>query len=176
MRHSLVVIQFTLAVLLIICAVIVFEQVDYMHNKDLGFNKEQIMFFPMRGKNMTKNEEGFKNQLLQSPDIASVSIGYGFPGDAVAGDEIIVPRNGEQKTYSATQLIVDHDYIKTLGLQLLAGRDFSREMRTDIDHAFIINEKAVSDLGFGTAAKAIGQDLLWHPWGATRPDTFKRGR
>ena len=176
LRRSLVVVQFTLAVLLIICAAVVFQQVDYMHNKDLGFDKDQIMFFPMRGENMAKNQEAFKNQLLRSAEIASVSIGYGFPGDAVAGDQVIVPRNGEQKVYSATQLIVDEDYIKTLGLQLVAGRDFSKEMKTDIDHAFIINEKAVAELGFGTASKALGQDLAWHPWAASRADTFKTGK
>jgi putative ABC transport system permease protein len=176
LRQGLVVVQFSLAVLLIICSVVVFDQVRFMHNKDLGFNKEQIMFFPMRGEAMAKNQETFKNQLLQSPGIAAVSIGYGFPGDAVAGDQVIVPRNGEQKIFSVTQLMVDHDYIKTLGLHLIAGRDFSKEMATDIDHAFIINEKAVADLGFGDPEKALGQDLAWHPWGAAREDSLKTGK
>jgi putative ABC transport system permease protein len=72
------------------------------------------MFFPMRGDNMFNNSEAFKNELLKAPGVSSVSIGYGFPGDAVAGDEIIVPRNGKQVSQSATQLTVDHDYIKTL--------------------------------------------------------------
>jgi putative ABC transport system permease protein len=176
LRHGLVVVQFALSVLLIICSIIVFRQVDYMHNKDLGFNKEEIMFFPMRGDNMTKNMESFKNELKKSAGISSVSIGYGFPGDAVAGDEILVPGNGENKTHSAVQLMVDHDYIKTLGLQLVAGRDFSREMSTDKDHAFIINEKAVQDLGFGTPGKALGQTLAWNPWGAKNPDSLKTGK
>jgi putative ABC transport system permease protein len=73
------------------------------------------MFFPMRGDNMFGNVEAFKNELMQSPGVSSVSIGYGFPGDAVAGDEIIVPRVGEKSTLAATQLAVDFDYIKTLG-------------------------------------------------------------
>jgi putative ABC transport system permease protein len=176
LRHGLVVTQFTLSVLLIISAIIVFKQVDYLHNKDLGFNKEQIMFFPMRGDNMFKNADAFKNELLKSPGVASVSIGYGFPGDAVAGDEIIVPRNGQQQSQSATQLMVDFDYIKTLNLQLVAGRDFSKTMSTDKDHAWIINETAVKQLGFGTPQKAIGQDLYWHPWGASNPDSLKTGK
>ena len=175
-RHGLVVVQFSLAVLLLICSIIVFQQVNYMHNKDLGFSKDQIMFFPMRSDYMTENHESFKDQLMQSAGISAVSIGYGFPGDAVAGDEIIVPGKAEQKKYPATQLTVDHDYVKTLGLQLIAGRDFSREMKTDADHAFIINEKAVLDLGFETPEKAIGQDLVWHPWGAANPDSLKTGK
>ena len=86
------------------------------------------MFFPMRSDNMFTNVDAFKNELLKTPGVTSVSIGYGFPGDAVAGDEIIVPKNGQQKSQSATQLMVDYDYIKTLGLQVIAGRDFSKEM------------------------------------------------
>jgi putative ABC transport system permease protein len=176
LRHSLVITQFALSVLLIISAIVVFKQVNYLHNKNLGFNKEQIMFFPMRGDNMFKNADAFKNELQRSSGVSSVSIGYGFPGDAVAGDEIIVPRNGENKSQSATQLMVDYDYIKTLGLQLVAGRDFSKQMQTDKDHAWIINETAVKQLGFGTPQQALGKDLAWHPWGASNPDSLKTGK
>ncbi|MBV9963212.1 MAG: ABC transporter permease [Parafilimonas sp.] len=176
LRHGLVVIQFALSVLLIISAIVVFKQVDYLHNKDLGFNKEQVMFFPMRSDNMFKNADAFKNDLLKVPGVSSVSIGYGYPGDAVAGDEIIVSKNGQQVSQSATQITVDYDYIKTLGLQLVAGRDFSKAMSTDKDHAWIINETAVKELGFGTPQKALGKDLSWHLWGASNPDSLKTGK
>ncbi|GGB24294.1 ABC transporter permease [Puia dinghuensis] len=176
LRQALVIIQFALSVLLIISSIVVFRQVDYLHHKDLGFEKDQIMFFPMRGDNMFKNREAFKNELLQSPGVASVSIGYGFPGDAVAGDEIITDDDGRKTTLSATQLAVDFDYVKTLGLQVVEGRDFSRAMPTDKDHAWIINETAVKELGFGTPKNAIGQTLSWHPWEASNPDSLKTGR
>jgi len=176
LRHGLVVLQFTLSALLIISAMVVFKQVSYLHNKDLGFNKDQIMFFPMRGDKMNYNTEAFKNELVNVPGVSSVSIGYGFPGDAVAGDEIITVRNGQPVSLSATQLTVDFDYIKTLGLQLITGRDFSRSMGTDKDHAWIINETAVNQLGFGTPQKALGQTLSWHPWGAANPDSLKTGQ
>ncbi len=176
LRHGLVIIQFTLSVLLIISAIVVYKQVDYLHNKDLGFNKDQIMFFPMRGDNMFKNTDAFKNDLSAVPGVSSVSIGYGFPGDAVAGDDILVPRNGQRISQSATQLAVDYDYIKTLGLQIIAGRDFSKKMGTDKDHAWIINETAVKTLGFGTPQKALGQTLYWHAWDAANPDSFKVGQ
>jgi putative ABC transport system permease protein len=175
LRNGLVVIQFVISVLLIISVMVVFKQVEYLHHKDLGFNKEEIMFFPMRGDNMFKNYESFKNELLRSPGVSSVSIGYGFPGDAVAGDEIIVPGNGDQKKQSAVQLMVDFDYIKTLGLQMVAGREFSREMKTDKDHAFIINETAVKNLGFGSPEKALGQKLEWEMWDSKNGDSIKKG-
>ena len=176
LRHGLVVIQFALSVLLIISAIVVYKQVDYLHVKDLGFNKDQIMFFPVRGDNMSKNTDAFKTGLLAVPGVSSVSIGYGFPGDAVAGDEIIVPRNGQRVSQSATQLMGDYDYIKTLGLQIVTGRDFSKSMATDKDHAWIINETAVKTLGFGTPEKALGQTLYWHAWDAPNPDSLKAGQ
>jgi putative ABC transport system permease protein len=176
LRHGLVVIQFSLSILLILSAIVVFRQVDYLHHKDLGFNKDQILFFPLRGDNLAKSTNAFKTGLLQLPGVSSVSIGYGYPGDAVAGDEIILNRNGRQITQSVTQLTVDFDYIKTLQLQLVAGRDFSRAMGTDQDHAWIINETAVRDLGFGTPEKALGQTLSWHPWDGNNPDSLKVGK
>jgi len=175
LRNGMVVAQFALTALLIICTLVVFRQVDYLHNKDLGFNKDQIMFFPMRGGNMFRNAGRFKNELQKSPGVSSVSIGYGFPGDAVAGDDIIVNHNGEKQKQSAVQLMVDFDYIKTLNLQLVAGRAFSREMKTDLDHAFIINETAVTQLGLGTPQQALGQRLEWNVWNDKNPDSLKTG-
>jgi len=63
-----------------------------------------------------------------------------------------------------------------LGLQVIAGRDFSKEMGTDKDHAWILNETAVKQLGFGTPQKALGQTLYWHVWGASNPDSLKIGQ
>jgi putative ABC transport system permease protein len=176
LRKGLVITQFSLSVLLIVSAVVVFNQVNYLHHKDLGFNKDQIMFFPMRGDNMSKNVDAFKNELLQAPGVSSVSIGYGFPGDAVAGDEILVEKQGQKLSQPATQLTVDYDYIKTLGLHIIAGRDFSAAMKSDKDHAWIINETAVAQLGFKTPQLALGKDLYWHPWGANNPDSLKEGK
>lgn len=176
LRHGLVVLQFSMSVLLIISAIVVFNQVDYLHNKDLGFSKDQIMFFPMRGDQMFENKDAFKNQLEQIPGVSSVSIGYGFPGDAVAGDGIKVYKNGQLVEQPATQLMVDYDYIETLGLEMLAGRKFSKEMGTDRDKAFIINETAVKNLGFETPENALGQKMVWNVWNEVNPDSLKEGQ
>lgn len=176
LRHGLVVVQFSLSVLLIISAIVVFNQVNYLHNKDLGFNKEQIMFFRLRGENMFEQKEAFKSQLEQIPGVSSVSMGYGFPGDAVAGDGIKVHRNGQIQEMAATQLMVDFDYIETLGLELVAGRAFSEKMGTDKNEAFIINETAVENMGFESPEQAIGQKLSWNVWNDVNPDSLKVGR
>ena len=175
LRKGLVVIQFALSALLIVSSIIVYKQVRYMNQKDLGFQKEQVLYFQVRG-DVEKNLEAFKSELRRSAHIISVTSGYGLPGDQFAGDNINVPGKSGNKNYPANVFIGDYDYIKTLGLRLVAGRDFSRDMSTDEEEAFIINETAVKDLGFGTPEKAIGQRLNWDKWVPDSLHPVKEGR
>jgi putative ABC transport system permease protein len=175
LRKGLVVIQFTLAVFMIVSTLIVYRQVKYMQEKDLGFDKEQLMFFPMRGDNMFQSYQSFKNELLTVPGVTSATIGYGLPGDIGAGDEIIVPDSAGGTAIGARHFMVDYDFIKTMGLQVIAGRAFSQSMSTDKEKAFIINETAVKELGFGTPEKAIGRRLHWNKWDPDGGDSIKRG-
>lgn len=163
LRKSLVVIQFALSVLLIVCTIIVYRQTQYFNNKDLGFDKEQVLSFTIRG-DVDNNLESFKEELRRAASIVSVTSGYGLPGDQYAGDGILVPGDNGDQEHSVNLFIGDHDYIKTLGLRLIAGRDFSRQLATDVSEAFIINETAVQSFGFKTPEQAIGQRLNWKEW------------
>lgn len=163
LRKSLVVVQFALSVLLIVSTIIVYRQTQYFNNKDLGFDKEQVLTFPARGE-VTSNIESFKDELRRLANVVSVTSGYGLPGDQFAGDGVLVPGDNGDQEYSVNLFIGDYDYIKTLGLRLIAGRDFSREMATDESEAFIINETAVQTFGFKTAEQAIGHPLNWKEW------------
>ena len=87
-----------------------------------------------------------------------------------------MPRDGKKITQSVTQLTVDYDYIETLGLKITAGRDLLKAMSTDKDHAWIINETAVKQLGFKTPEQALGKNLEWPVWGASKPDSLKTGK
>jgi putative ABC transport system permease protein len=172
LRHTLVVIQFSLSLLLIISAIVVIRQVHYMHTKDLGFRKEQILFFPLRGKTLKNDYEAFKNELARLPGVSSVSIGYGFPGDMFGDGLMTVKEKPDVKPTKATQLMVDADYIKTLGLSLVAGRDFAKNRRGD-EAAYIINETAVHEFGLGSPSEAIGKTLSWPTW--RKADSLKTG-
>jgi len=177
LRKTLVVVQFTLSALLIICTLIVFRQTKYLNSKDLGFNKEQILYFQLRDSLMTNHLtlETFKSELKNLPNVISVTSGYGLPGDQFAGDGVKI--GPENKEHAANVFIADEDYIKTLGLRIIAGRDFSREMPTDVKEAFIINETAVKDFNFGTPEKAIGQPVNWDEWEpADSLHTVKKGK
>ena len=175
LRQSLVVIQFALSALLIVSSTIVYRQIKFLKNKDLGFNKEQILYFQIRGE-VENNLETFKNELKSSPNVVSVTSGYGLPGDQYAGDGIAIPGSAGDKEYRANVFIGDHDYITTLGLKMIAGRNFSRDMSTDVEEAFIINETAVKELGFGTPAKALGQRLHWNKWVPDSLNPVKKGK
>ncbi|MDB5229870.1 MAG: macrolide transporter permease [Chitinophagaceae bacterium] len=163
LRQALVVMQFALSALLIVSTMIVYKQTKYLNNKDLGFNKEQILYFQIRG-DVEKNLETFKSELKRSPNVVSVTSGYGLPGDQFAGDGVKVPGKNDNKEFPSSVFIGDYDYIKTLGLRIIAGRDFSKDMATDERQAFIINETAVKEFGLGSAQKAIGQPISWNEW------------
>jgi putative ABC transport system permease protein len=179
LRHALVVIQFALSVLLIVSTIIVYKQTNYLNSKDLGFYKEQVVYFQVRDSLETNSKalETFKSQLRTSSNILAVTSGYGLPGDQYAGDGIILPLKGGEKEYPSNVFIGDHDYVKTLGLRIIAGRDFSREMSTDVKEAFLINETAVKEWGFGTPQRAIGQPIYWNEWApADTTQPIKKGR
>jgi putative ABC transport system permease protein len=175
LRQGLVVIQFALSALLIISSIIVFRQTKFLNDKDLGFNKEQLIYFQTRG-DVTTNLETFKSELLQSSNIISVTSGYGLPGDQFAGESVKLPGRGEDKSQPTNLFIGDHDYVKTLGLNIIAGRDFSKEMSTDVEEAFIINETAVKEFGFDTPENALGQQIHWDKWIADSANPVKKGK
>lgn len=173
LRKGLVVVQFTLSILLIIGVSIIFKQLNYLQYTDLGFQREQLLHFPMKGR-MFQNFETTKAEFLKVSGVISATTGFGIPGDIVSGDDVIVP-GPERKTLPARIFNIDHEYISTMGMELVAGRDFSKDITTDATEAFIINETAVQNLGLGdTPEEAVNQPLEWQMW--TEHDTIKKGR
>jgi len=176
LRQALVVIQFALSVLLIVSTTIVYRQTKYLNNADLGFNKEQVVYFQVRG-DVERKLDAFKDELKRSPNIVSMTAGYGLPGDLYAGDGVKTFGSDGEKERSANVFLGDHDYVKTLGLRIIAGRDFSKEMATDVKEGFLINETAVKEWGFGTPENAIGQQINWNEWAPTDTlNPIKKGK
>jgi putative ABC transport system permease protein len=174
LRQGLVVVQFALSALLIISTLTVYRQLNFLHKTDLGFNKDQVIYFRVHG-DVVKHPEEFKTELLRSPEIVSATIGYGLPGDIFAGDRIKIPGKDGERSETTDLFITDYDYIKTLRLQVVAGRDFSREHTTDAESGFIINETAVREFGFGIPEKALGQPISWDKWERDSTNPVKKG-
>jgi putative ABC transport system permease protein len=142
-----------------------------MRTSDMGFDKDNLVVLRLRG-DMSRNFETAKNAFTNHPNILSATLGYGLPGEAFAGDGIIDKATG--KDWHINMLVADHDYVKTLGLEIIAGRDFSKERPSDERDAFIVSETAAKMLGFTDPAKVLGHEIGWRRWDAA--DTLKEGK
>lgn len=175
LRQNLVVVQFAVSIMLMIGAGIVFQQVRYIQQKNLGFANEQLLSLPLRTETMSRNLQSLKAELLHNPAIVGATACYGVPGGQFAGDGIRLP--GRNQDFSTNMFLVDEDYIPTMGMTMVAGRNFSTAFGTDAKEGFIVNETAVRALGWGSAANAIGKEILWPQWApATPADSIKRGK
>jgi putative ABC transport system permease protein len=171
LRKSLVVLQFVLSFVLIMAALIVTEQHRYLRTKDMGFNKDNVVAIQIRGE-MGKNLETTKSTFENHPGIISSSFQYGLPGEAFAGDGIVDVETS--KDLPVSLLLVDHDYIKTLGLHVIAGRDFDKDRPSDLKDAFIVSEAAAKVLGHTNPDNALDHRVSWNRWDA--PDSLKQGK
>jgi putative ABC transport system permease protein len=156
-RKSLVVFQFGISVLLIICVVTVMTQMDYLRNTNMGFDKEQSMIVRFDNTAIMGNRIQFKNQLKNIPAVQSVSLMSGEPGGFHDGYNFeTANKPGEQFSFNTE--FTDLDFVKTLGLQVIAGRDFSVDFSTDSAQSVIINRNAATALGY-TPEQAIGKRI-----------------
>ena len=153
-RQVLVVVQFSISVFLIVGTIIIIRQMSYVKNKQLGYNKEQTVVLRDDNNDFDNNKYVFKNQLQSNSNIASVSLMSGEPGGFF--DQFNFDVEGQHEIWHARTEFADFEYIKTLGLKIIAGRDFSSQFPTDTTNAAIINRTAASKLGW-TPQQAIGK-------------------
>ena len=161
-RTVLVVLQFTISITLLIATGVVFEQIHYVNNKDLGYNKDHIVILSS-SKKIKENLDTFKSELLQNPNIKMVTSSRLVPSNMLLNSWGGRIYDGDKLTPLSFRLAVhevDYDFLKTYQIKLSAGRDFSREYATDDSSAFILNESAVHQLGW-TAKQAIGKRLVY---------------
>ncbi|PCJ98746.1 MAG: hypothetical protein COA50_00445 [Flavobacteriaceae bacterium] len=148
LRSGLVVFQFTTSIILIIGTLIIYKQMDFILKKELGYDKEQLIL--VEGGNVLGDKsEAFKEQLLQLPQVQQVSLSDYVPVDGSRRNQTTFNKVGvgsEDTGVLSQTWRVDYDYIKTLGMHIEEGRDFSKEFSTDSENAVIINRKMAHDL------------------------------
>jgi len=158
-RTVLVVFQFAISIILIICVSIVSSQLDYMQSRNLGFDEEHVVVLPSSPAIIFRLE-GFKSRLLQNPDILSLSAAKRVPSGRLldsAGARVLSGETSQPINFRIAQLMVGYDYIPTFKMEMAAGRNFSRDMGTDSNQAFILNETAVKRIGWKSPEEAIGK-------------------
>jgi putative ABC transport system permease protein len=148
LRKILVVIQFFLAIVMIIGTIVVSSQLNFLRNTDLGFKKENLIVLEMQDSTFRSKAETFKNELLQNPDIISATNSTGVPGEIDWIQVMRVEREDKMADMALILAQTDFDFIKTMGMEIVQGRDFDRNMGTDKTEAVIINETGVKTLGW----------------------------
>jgi len=157
-RSSLVVFQFVVSIILLIGTVIVYKQLHYMRNKDLGFTDEQVVVIPIKNEETKHHFDSIQDELTRNSDVMHVAGSNGLPGRAYYNTIFRKEGVPDDESFTALQLNVTHDFAKTLELRMLAGRDFSRAYATDTD-AIIINEATARQAGWDVET-AIGKRLV----------------
>jgi putative ABC transport system permease protein len=167
LRGILVVFQFSVSIVIIIGSIIVYNQLNFITKKDLGFKKEN-MIVVRRPDAFFQQLESFRQQVLQIPGVEQVGFSRSVPGTNFNNNAFFKDEDPEKNTFLLQQAGVSIDYPQTLGVQLVAGRFFSREYGTD-SAAVLINEAAVKSLGY---KDPIGKIIL-QPRGPQQFAKFK---
>lgn len=149
LRSGLVVFQFATSVVLIIGTLIIYKQMNFILEKDLGYDKEQVVI--LEGANILGSKtDSFKQQLLQLTQVQKVSASDYLPVEGSKRNQTtftMVGEGSENAGILSQTWRIDYDYIKTMGMQIVEGRDFSREFASDSVNSIIINKKMAHDLG-----------------------------
>lgn len=171
-RQTLVAVQYVLSIGLILISLIIQKQYNFLQNTDMGFSKENLVVIPIT-RNMRKDPEQIRQTFTSLSRVSDAALSYGIPGGIVAGDGIYLPEKSDRER-SCNMFMADEFYISTMGMNMVAGRNFNVEMATDKNEAFIINETAVRNFGLGTPEEAIGETVHWTIWGTK--DSLKVGK
>lgn len=156
-RKNMVLFQFLISAILIFGMFIVYRQMEYIQTRSLGFDRQNVVVVPARSQKVFQGYDSFRNELLQSPQIESVSASTDLPGDPLYGNGYVM-RQDSDENINLIFFSADYDYIETLKLEILAGRGFSREYSKDIDKSIILNHAAVKRIGW-SPEEAVGKML-----------------
>lgn len=169
-RKTLIVVQFVISIVLISSTLIVFDQLDLLRNKPLGFNKDHLITVPIQSNNFNsvfggtdeakeKKLKAFEDEIASIPGVLKSTLSSVPPGFGMVNRNIIPEGFTAEDNMLSPVMSVDFDFIETYGIDIIEGRDFSKEYGTDKAEAFIINEKAVTDFNFGSPQEALGKTI-----------------
>jgi putative ABC transport system permease protein len=156
-RKGLVVFQFAISITLLVAVLVVSQQMNYLQDKRLGFDKERVLLVEIDNDEIYEKREDFKDRLSQDARITSVSLMSGEPGGF--HDMYGFKVEGLEEDMLMNTVMTDENYLDAMGLELLAGRNFSVERPTDTRESLIINQTAAKALGW-TAEEALGKEMM----------------
>jgi putative ABC transport system permease protein len=156
-RRNLVIIQFGISIILIIGMFTVYKQMKYIQNRSLGFDKENVVILPVRSEQISQNYLSFRNTLKSNPQIVSVSASSEVPADFHYSNTNYRRLDSDEPVILYL-FFCDYDYVDTYGMEVIAGRVFSKGFSTDTEGTIMLNESAAHRFGW-TPAEAVGKRL-----------------
>ncbi len=173
LRKVLVVVQFAMSIFLLVSTAIIFDQLEYIQTKRLGFDKEQVMVVPITGFLQRQNTPVLKERLSQLPGVMSMATSTAVPGMRVLPIMPVRPEGMQPEDHlMMATLQVDDHFLDVMEIGLVTGRNFSTDWGTDSTTGFLLNETAVRYLGWGAPADAIGKRFEWIPFGGKKGDVI----
>jgi len=149
LNKMLVIFQFSATIILLTCTIVIYNQLNYIKNRKLGYNSNHIVVLPMYDDKIKSNYELFKNETLQQSDILGITATSYLPSEPGFYQNAWwegLPEN--DRSNMMRWIPVDYDFIKALRIKIAEGRDFSKEIAGDKGEAYIINETAAREIGW----------------------------
>jgi len=148
-RRSLVVLQFALSIFMLVSTLIVFDQLQFLRNKDLGFDKENVVRLNLNNRQMRSQAEAFANQLKKLPEVQAAGGADASPGEGISKLLFQVEdAEGKLVDRGVDLYAADYDYIDALGMKVVQGRNFSKDNPGDTAYSVLVNESMVSRMGW----------------------------
>ncbi|WKN41006.1 ABC transporter permease [Tunicatimonas pelagia] len=163
LRSGLVVLQFVISIALVIGVITVERQLDYVKSKPLGFNQENLLVLPI-SRSIYDQYEELKAQFLAQPGIVDVALASRVPSGRLLdsqGGQVEVNDGMKDIDFRLANIDVGHDYINSLDINLVAGRNFDINRVSDSTEAFIINEVAAHTIGYNSPEEAVGKKISY---------------
>ena len=159
-RKGLVVFQFTMSIILIASTILIFRQMDFMRNSNLGFQKEQVMQVQLTSSTRSKGVT-IKDEFARIPNVISTSLSNFSFSNGTSNIALLPEGASDNEITSEATISVDADFIPNMGITLVAGRNFEKGNVADDSSSFIVNEAAVKRFNWGTPEEALGKKLDW---------------
>lgn len=158
LRRSLVLFQFSITAVLLVGTALAYFQYQHMQNRDMGFDREHVVVIPATMSYAIWDYDEIKERFLTHSAIQNVSGTKTVLGSDLYFTYQIAPEGfGEQEAYSIAKLHVEQDFLETMNINLIAGRDFSEEFSTDREQAVLINREMVDDMEWGSPEEALNK-------------------
>jgi putative ABC transport system permease protein len=161
LRNLLIAFQFSITIFALIGTMTVRNQLNYINSRDIGYNKEQILVLDVKGhKEILSNIQALKTEILRNPNILAVSCSSNLPNDIFPRGNSEFPQKDSVKPFEFCVNSVDYDFVDVYGIEIVEGRNFSRDFSSDMQGAVLINEKAAKNCAWDSP---VGREFRF--WG-----------